>query len=49
MHDTEQGRALLAKVPVTRFEPARAEDYDVVRVFLDKYRQAFPDDTDARP
>lgn len=49
MHDTEQGRALLAKVPVTRFEPARADDYDVVRVFLDKYRQAFPDDTDARP
>jgi phosphonate transport system substrate-binding protein len=49
MQDTEQGRALLAKVPVTRFEPAGANDYDVVRVFLDKHKQAFPADPDAHP
>lgn len=49
LHDSERGRALLAKVPVTRFEPAANADYDSVRVFLDKYRQAFPDNTDARP
>ncbi|SHH24033.1 phosphate/phosphite/phosphonate ABC transporter substrate-binding protein [Massilia sp. CF038] len=47
MHDTEQGRALLAQVPITRFEPASDADYDVVQVFLDKYKQAFPDSPDA--
>jgi phosphonate transport system substrate-binding protein len=49
MHDTDKGRALLAKVPMTRFEPAGADDYDVVRVFLDKHKRAFPADPDAHP
>ncbi|HEY0061910.1 MAG TPA: phosphate/phosphite/phosphonate ABC transporter substrate-binding protein [Telluria sp.] len=47
MHDTERGRALLAQVPITRFEPASNADYDVVRVFLEKYQQAFPGNLDA--
>jgi phosphonate transport system substrate-binding protein len=47
MHNTEQGRALLAQVPITRFEPATDAQYDVVRVFIDKHRQAFPTDVDA--
>jgi phosphonate transport system substrate-binding protein len=42
MHGTEKGRALLAKVPITVFEPAGNAQYDVVRTFMDKYRQAFP-------
>lgn len=49
MHDTAQGRALLAMVPVTRFEPAGADEYDVVRVFLEQHKQAFPAGPDARP
>lgn len=42
MHQTEKGRALLAKVPVASFEPASDAQYDVVRVFMEKYRKAFP-------
>lgn len=47
MHTTETGRELLAKVPINRFEPANDARYDVVRVFLDKHREAFPTDADA--
>ena len=36
MHQSEKGRALLAKVPMQRFEPAGAEQYDVVRTFMDE-------------
>lgn len=46
MHTTEKGRALLARVPTARFEPAGAAQYDKVRVFMDKYRQAFPQAAD---
>lgn len=42
MHTTDKGRALLARVPVERFEPASAAQYDKVRLFMEKYRQAFP-------
>lgn len=42
LHQTEKGRALLAKVPIAAFEPASDARYDVVRSFLDKYQQAFP-------
>ena len=46
MHTTEKGRALLARVPTARFEPAGEAQYDKVRVFMDKYRQAFPQAAD---
>jgi phosphonate transport system substrate-binding protein len=42
MSETERGRALLAQVPITRFEPASDAQYDVVRVFLEQYQRAFP-------
>lgn len=46
MHTTDKGRALLAKVPLARFEPASAAQYDKVRLFMEKYRQAFPQAAD---
>lgn len=42
MSKTDKGRALLAQVPITAFEPAGDAQYDVVRAFLEKHRQAFP-------
>lgn len=42
MSTTERGRALLAQVPITSFELAGDAQYDVVRTFMDKYKQAFP-------
>ena len=42
MHHSEKGRALLAQVPIERFEAADGERYDVVGAFMDKYEQAFP-------
>ncbi len=42
MHDSEKGRALLAAVPMRRFEPANDAQYDVVRTFMARYEQAFP-------
>ena len=42
MSTTDKGRALLAQVPITAFEAAGDAQYDVVRVFLDQHRQAFP-------
>lgn len=41
MHTTEKGRALLARVPITRFEAAGDAQYQVVRQFIDKYKLAF--------
>jgi len=43
MKQTEKGRALLAKVPMTEFEAAGPARYDAVRVFMEQYRQAFPE------
>jgi phosphonate transport system substrate-binding protein len=42
MSETDKGRALLAQVPVARFDPAGALEYDVVRVFMEQHRRAFP-------
>lgn len=42
MHDSEKGRALLAAVPLRRFELAGDAQYDVVRTFMARYAQAFP-------
>jgi phosphonate transport system substrate-binding protein len=42
MSETERGRALLAQVPITRFELAGDAEYDVVRMFMEQYRRAFP-------
>jgi phosphonate transport system substrate-binding protein len=42
MNQTGKGRALLAQVPTSAFEPAGDEQYDVVRVFMEQHRQAFP-------
>ena len=41
MHTTEKGRALLARVPITRFERAGDAQYQVVREFIEQYRLAF--------
>ena len=41
MHTTEKGRALLAQVPITRFERASDAQYQVVREFIEKYKLAF--------
>jgi phosphonate transport system substrate-binding protein len=46
MNGTERGRALLAQVPITRFEPATDAQYDVVRVFMEQHKRAFPAATD---
>ena len=40
-HDAK-GRALLAAVPITAFEAATGAQYDVVRSFMDEYKQSFP-------
>ena len=42
MNKTDKGRALLAQVPVSAFELAGEARYDVVRLFLEQHRQAFP-------
>lgn len=42
MNESEQGRALLSKVPVAGFEAAGAAQYDVVRVFMEQHQRAFP-------
>lgn len=42
MSRTEKGRALLAQVPISSFELAGDVQYDVVRVFMEQHRQAFP-------
>ena len=41
LHHSQEGRAMLAKVPVSRFERAGTADYDAVRVFLERYQRAF--------
>lgn len=41
MHTTEKGRALLAQVPVTRFERAGDAQYQMVRKFIEQYKLAF--------
>lgn len=43
LHETESGRALLARLPISRFEQADDARYDVVREFLKHYRVAFPE------
>jgi phosphonate transport system substrate-binding protein len=42
MHDTQAGRNMLARLPVSQFELAGDADYAVVKEFLGKYKQAFP-------
>ena len=42
MNQTHKGRALLAQVPTSAFEAAGDLQYDVVRVFMEQHRQAFP-------
>lgn len=42
MHQSEKGRALLAQVPIGRFEPAGDAQYEVVGTFMEQYRKAFP-------
>lgn len=42
MNQTDQGRALLARVPMTGFEMAGPAQYDVVRVFMEEHQKAFP-------
>lgn len=42
MHQSEKGRALLAQVPIGQFDLANDGSYDVVRLFMEKYKRAFP-------
>jgi phosphonate transport system substrate-binding protein len=37
LHENEEGRAMLARLPISRFERASDASYDVVRSFLDKF------------
>ncbi len=37
LHQTEQGRQILARLPISRFEPASDETYRPVREFLEKF------------
>ncbi|MCK9200018.1 MAG: phosphate/phosphite/phosphonate ABC transporter substrate-binding protein [Gallionella sp.] len=37
LHENEEGRALLARLPISRFERANDASYDVVRSFLDAF------------
>ena len=37
MHESEQGRVMLARLPVSRFEPASDETYSIVRTFLEEF------------
>jgi len=37
MHESEQGRVMLARLPVSRFEPASDETYSIVRTFLAEF------------
>ncbi len=46
MSTTDKGRALLAQVPVAGFEAAGDAQYDVVRVFMEQYKRAFPEASD---
>lgn len=46
MNQSDQGRALLAKVPIGHFELAGPAQYDVVRVFMEQYQAAFPGASD---
>ncbi len=40
MQETPEGARLLAEVPISRFEPASAETYEPVRIFLRAYQRA---------
>ncbi|MDZ4202227.1 MAG: phosphate/phosphite/phosphonate ABC transporter substrate-binding protein [Gallionella sp.] len=37
LHESSEGRAMLARLPISRFERANDASYDVVRVFLDEF------------
>jgi len=37
LHESEEGRAMLAQLPISRFERANDATYDVVRSFLDTF------------
>ena len=37
LHETPAGRAMLKRLPLSRFEPADDATYDVVRTFIAKY------------
>ena len=39
LHTHEEGRALLAAIPLSRFEAATEATYEPVRAFLEKYRE----------
>ena len=37
LHEHEEGRAMLARLPISRFERANDASYEVVRSFLDTF------------
>ena len=47
LHTVAAGRAMLARLPLERFDRARDTDYLVVRDFLERYAREFP--AEARP
>lgn len=40
LHESEEGRAMLAKLPISRFERANDASYEVVQSFLDKFSRS---------
>jgi len=40
LHESEEGRAMLAQLPISRFERASDASYDVVRSFLDTFSRS---------
>jgi phosphonate transport system substrate-binding protein len=43
LHQTEQGRVMLARLPIRQFDKADNASYEVVRDFMLKYRRVFAD------
>jgi len=39
LHETPQGRAMLERLPLSRFEPADDATYNVVRTFIANYSE----------
>jgi phosphonate transport system substrate-binding protein len=40
LHENEEGRAMLARLPISRFERANDASYEVVRSFLDRFSRS---------
>lgn len=39
LHETDQGKAILAGIETARFIPASDKDYDIVRIYMKRFEQ----------